>query len=398
LGGIMDKYFKFSGFKKKNIVCSNDEELKDCFIKKEEELRKYYKRHFHEFQRLHKFLIFFKPGTFILNLFILYLLFKWIGMQSVGLFFVLLLFLKEVGQFIFLHRLEKRILNPIVELKNGVDEISKGNYNVHIECSVQNEIGMLVESFNDMARKLSQGEKLKNEYENNRKLLIANISHDLKTPITSIQGYIEALQDPSSLPPENIEKYLQVIYRNTAYMNKLIDDLFLFSKLDLHKLEFDFQKVHIKSFMADLMEEFKFDLEEKYINFNYIDKVKEDVQIEVDGKRLNQAFGNIIGNAVKYSDTSYLALDVLMEQMDGIIKIHITDNGPGIPKDKLPFIFNRFYRIDHERTKDLVSTGLGLAIAKELIEAHNGAIEVSSTPGVGTTFTITFHTRSHSPL
>ena len=139
-----------------------------------------------------------------------------------------------------------------------------------------------------MAKKLYQGEKLQNEYEDNRKMLIANISHDLKTPITSIQGYIEALQDPASIPPESLEKYLQVIYRNTAYMNNLIDDLFLFSKLDLHKLEFNFENVHIKRFMADLMEEFKFDLEEKHVDFKYTDNVKEDVQIDVDGKRLNR--------------------------------------------------------------------------------------------------------------
>ncbi|KNY26645.1 HAMP domain-containing sensor histidine kinase [Pseudobacteroides cellulosolvens] len=392
----MYKYFKFFCRKRRHIVCTNDEELKDCVIEKEKEIRKYYKKHFHEFQRLHRFLIYFKPGIFVLNLFVIYLLFKWIGMQSVGLFLVILLLIKEVGQFIFLHRLEKRILNPIVELKSGVDEIANGNYNVHVECSVQNEIGTLVESFNDMAKKLYEGEKLKNEYEENRKMLIANISHDLKTPITSIQGYIEALQDSSSVPPESLGKYLQVIYRNTAYMNNLIDDLFLFSKLDLHKLEFNFQKVRIKRFMADLMEEFKFDLEEKHVDFKYKDNVKEDIQIDVDGKRLNQAFGNIIGNAVKYSDTNHLTLDVVMDHIDSIIKISITDNGPGIPEDKLPFIFNRFYRIDHERTKDLVSTGLGLAIAKELIEAHNGTIDVWSTGEVGTTFIITFGARSHT--
>lgn len=392
----MNKYFKSFCFKRRNAVCTNNEELKDCIIKKEKEIRKYYKKHFHEFQRLHRFLIYFKPGIFILNIFVIYLLFKWIGMQSVGLFLVVILLIKEVGQFIFLHRLEKRILNPIVELKNGVDEIANGNYNVHVKCSVQNEIGTLVESFNGMAKKLLDGEKLQNEYEENRKMLIANISHDLKTPITSIQGYIEALQDPASIPPEILEKYLQVIYRNTAYMNNLIDDLFLFSKLDLHKLEFNFQKVHIKGFMADLMEEFKFDLEEKHVCFKYTDNVKEDIQIDVDGKRLNQAFGNIIGNAVKYSDASHLTLEVDMEHIDSIIQVSITDNGPGIPEDKLPFIFNRFYRIDHERTKDLVSTGLGLAIAKELIEAHNGTIDVSSCQGVGTTFKITFDARSHS--
>ncbi len=123
----MDKYFKSFFLKRRHAVCTNNEELKDCIIKKEKEIRKYYKKHFHEFQRLHKFLI-YNPGIFILNMFVIYLLFKWIGMQSVGLFLAVILLIKEVGQFILLHRLEKRILNPIAELKNGVDEIANAVY------------------------------------------------------------------------------------------------------------------------------------------------------------------------------------------------------------------------------------------------------------------------------
>ncbi len=132
-----------------------------------------------------------------------------------------------IHELFFLGHLEKKIINPIAKLKKGVEEIAQGNYEVRIEPDVLNDITLLVASFNDMARKLHESEKMKAGYEKKRKDLLANISHDLKTPMTSIQGYIEAILERPDLSREDSQKYLQIIYRNTAYMNKLIDDLFL---------------------------------------------------------------------------------------------------------------------------------------------------------------------------
>ncbi|MDR3540845.1 MAG: HAMP domain-containing sensor histidine kinase [Desulfosporosinus sp.] len=287
--------------------------------------------------------------------------------------------------------MENRVFRPIDKLKNGVEEIARGNYNVKVESDVINDlsfIGLLVDSFNEMARKLWASEKMKAEYEENRKLLIANISHDLKTPISSVQGYIEAILDGVVIEPEKVTMYLKTIYQNTAYIDKLIDDLFLFSKLDLQKLDFQFESIQIRAFMNDLMEEFKFELEEKQFNFNYVNKMKGDSLICIDRKRIYQAFKNIIGNAVKYGANQDLSIKIEMDRQDDFIDICIEDNGPGIPQDQLPHIFNRFYRIDNERTKDLMSTGLGLAIAKELVQAHRGSIAVTSTENEGSRFII----------
>ncbi len=168
----------------------------------------------------------------------------------------------------------------------------------------------------------------------------------------------------------------------------MIDDLFLFSKLDLQKLDLQFENVQIGAFMEDLMEEFEFELEEKGYNFHYVNKLKGDCPIKIDSKRLYQAFRNIIDNAVKYGSNNDLNITIEMDRQDDFIGINIEDNGPGIPKGKLPNIFNRFYRIDNERTKDLMSTGLGLAIAKELVQAHGGSITVASIEKEGTCFTI----------
>lgn len=352
--------------------------------------QEFQKKH-REFNQDHRSLRFFRPMSIIFNLIILYFLFRWVGIRSISLFFAIFIIIKEVLQFVFLWRLEKRVFKPINQLKNGVEEIAKGNYYVKIESDGVCElgfIGLLVASFNEMAQKLQTSERMKYEYEENRKTLIANISHDLKTPIASVQGYIEAILDGVVVSPEKVNKYLRTIYQNTVYIDKLIEDLFLFSKLDLQKLEFKFETIQIRSFMQDLMEEFKFELEERNINFHYLNTMQEDCQLNIDRKRLNQAFKNIIGNAVKYGSQLDLTIRIKMDRHDDFICIDIEDNGPGIPIDKLPYIFNRFYRIDTERTKDLMSTGLGLAIARELLQAHGGSISVSSIEHEGTCFSI----------
>ncbi|MHB8076364.1 sensor histidine kinase [Desulfosporosinus fructosivorans] len=363
------------------------EQQQELFCHHQEFVRKH-----REFTQYHKSLRFLRPVSIVFNLIILYLLFRWVGIKSISIFFAVFLIIKEVLQFSFLWRLEKRVFAPIDKLKVGVEEISRGNYNVKVERDIVTDlgfIGLLVDSFNEMAQKLQASEILKSEYEENRKTLIANISHDLKTPISSVQGYIEAIQDGVVISPEKIAKYLKTIYQNTVYMDKLIDDLFLFSKLDLQKLDFHFERVLIGAFMHDLMEEFQFELEEKQLNFHYVNKMESDCLVSIDRKRIHQAFRNVIGNAVKYGADKDLTIRIEMKRhLDSFIVINIADNGPGISAEKLPHIFNRFYRIDNERTKDLMSTGLGLAIAKELVQAHGGSITVVSIEKESTCFTI----------
>lgn len=347
-----------------------------------------FRRHYEEFRKYHKRVKYLRPGILLFNLAVLYFLYRYLGLKTISLFFAVLISVKGVWEIFFLMRLEKRIFKPIEQLKNGVDEIARGNYDVQIKHDDSYMLNMLIDSFNDMAQKLHAGERVQAEYEENRRMLIANISHDLKTPVTSIQGYIEAVLESTAMPPETLQKYLQTIYSNSVYINKLIDDLFLFTKLDMQKLDFTFEQLPVKAFMADLMEEFRFELAEKDCAFEYTDKLAEDCYLNIDRKRLQQAMRNIIGNALKYGPAGEVSVRVEMSGQDGFVCIGISDNGPGIPADKLPHIFDRFYRIDYERTKDLMSTGLGLAIAKELVEAHAGRIEAASVEGEGTCFTI----------
>ena len=347
-------------------------------------------RYHHErFRKYHHYFRYIRLIFVLFNIAILYLLFSWVGFAGIGIFFAILLVGKEIFHFIFLIHLEKRIIQPIDQLKHGIDKIAKGNYDVEIECDIPNDLGLLITSFNEMARELHESEKLKTEYEENRKSLITNISHDLKTPITAVQGYIEAILDGTATSPEIRDQYLRIIHRNTVYINRLIDDLFLFSKLDMQKLDFHYEKVQISRYLDDVMEEYRFELEGKNVEFHYLSQLDSDVYVNLDRKRFRQALNNIINNAVIHGPDNNLLIQSEAFKHNDVISIVIRDNGPGIPEDKLPYIFDRFYRINTERTKDLTSTGLGLAITKELIEAHGGTITVSSSGSSGTCFTIT---------
>lgn len=345
-------------------------------------------RHKPEFQHYQRHIRFTRPLIVIFNLLIWYWIFRHVGIKAISVSLAILVSLGGMYEFFFLRRIQNRILEPISKLKNGVEEIAKGNYNVKIESDVTNEIKLLVDSFNIMTEKLRESEQIKAEYEENRKMLIANISHDLKTPITSIQGYIEAITEGNPVSQKDFNKYLKIIHNNASYINKLVDDLFLFSKLDMQKLDFNMSENQVGPFFDDIMEEFKYEFEDKQFQFVYTNKLESSCNVRIDRKRIHQVLRNIIGNAVKYVPEQSLAVNAELYKKGQCVYIDIKDNGPGISADKLPHIFDRFFRIDHERTKDFMSTGLGLAISKELVEAHGGEISVTSVVNEGTCFTI----------
>lgn len=333
-----------------------------------------------------------RPFVFVFILSLWFLLF-WLGGLGTGLKIVIFVFalLNTFGSLsvlFFLTNIKERILKPVDNLKKGVSEITSGNYDITVSDESINEITSLTQAFNKMAKNLRESEKLKSEYEENRKALIANISHDLKTPITSIQGYVEAITGNPEIPGEKMDSYLKIIHSNAAYMNRLIDDLFLFSKLDMQKLDFHFEETSIHGFIGDMMEEFGLELKEKGAAFDYENKLTGEYHVKLDSKRFYQIIRNLVDNAVKYGSGLNLRISVKLYEADKFICLDIADNGPGINAESLPHLFDRFYRAESGRTKDLNSTGLGLAIAKELTLAHGGRISVSSTEKEGSCFTV----------
>ncbi|SFR56086.1 HAMP domain-containing sensor histidine kinase [Anaeromicropila populeti] len=327
-------------------------------------------------------------GILIFNMCLVHIILKRNGIVHFSVIIIVTLLIREIYHAVVMHYLEKEIVNPFNELKYGLEEVMKENYNVHLVHNETDEIGMIMDSFNKMTACLSESKKIKAEYAENRKMLVANIAHDLKTPIACIQGYAEAVLDQIANSPDKTRKYIEIILNNSMYMNCLIEELILFTKLDTGKLEFEYELIDISDYMDDLMEELKIEIEEQGFGFSYDNQLKMNYLCKIDGKKLYRAIRNIIYNSVKYSNVNWLVIQVKLYADGSHIELQLMDNGVGIPAEKIDKIFERFYRIDPERTKDFMSSGLGLPIAKELVELHGGTIQVSSKNRNGVCFKI----------
>lgn len=278
----------------------------------------------------------------------------------------------------------RSILNPLKELKKGTENIKNGDLDFEVKAKSKDEIGNLCEAFNSMRKQLKKSIELQTQYENNRKELISNISHDLKTPITSIKGYVEGIKDGVADSPEKMEKYINTIYTKAQSMDYLIDELLTYSKLDLNKLPFDFKKVDIGSYMEDIMEEFRLDVEKKNFKFSYTNKLLKKISVKLDIQKIGRVLTNIISNSIKYMDKENGEIDVEMKLDKDEVIISVKDNGKGISKEALPYVFDRFYREDSSRNSMTGGSGLGLAICKKIIQEHGGRIWAESEEGVGT--------------
>jgi signal transduction histidine kinase len=278
----------------------------------------------------------------------------------------------------------KSIIKPLNFLKQAANEIKDGNLNFRIDYTKNDEVGEVCKAFEDMRYKLKESVDLQLQYENNRKELIANISHDLKTPITAIKGYVEGIMDGVADSPDKIDKYIKTIYTKSTDIDKLIDELFLFSKLDLNKLPFNFEVFDLSSFLEYCVEELSFDLEAKSIKLSFENNVKDKINVAADREKIKRVITNIIQNSTKYMDKESGIIKISLSSTDAEAELLIEDNGKGISKEALPFIFDRFYRADASRNRNTGGSGLGLAIAKRIIEGHGGRIWAESEPEKGT--------------
>nr|WP_243427981.1 HAMP domain-containing sensor histidine kinase [Alkaliphilus hydrothermalis] len=287
------------------------------------------------------------------------------------------------------------ILNPLKKLEDATKEIKEGNLDFEIDCHSRDEIGQLCHAFEDMRSKLKESIEIQLQYERNRNELMSNISHDLKTPVTAIKGYVEGIMDGVADSPEKQQRYIKTIHNKAKDMDRLIDELLLYSKLDIKKLPFHFEGVDILQFLQDIIEEYQFDLEEKNITLklqHHEGDFKEMPLILADREKLKRVIGNIVDNAVKYMKKDIGKIDILLSntpEEEASIQVEIQDNGQGIPKEHLPFIFDRFYRVDPSRNSATGGSGLGLAIAKRIIQEHGGRIWGESQLNRGTSIFFT---------
>jgi histidine kinase len=284
--------------------------------------------------------------------------------------------------------MSKSIVKPLEKLKDGAVLIKNGNLDFELNASSSDEIGQLSIAFEEMRIRLKKSLEVQLQYENNRKELISNISHDLKTPITAIKGYIEGIKDGIADTPEKMDKYINTIYIKAIDLDKLIDELFLFSKLDLKKLPFNFEKVDILNYLRDCIEELKFDLDKKNINIILECSLLHRIYVTADREKLKRVIMNIIENSVKYMDKKMGEISIKIVQDKEFCIISFKDNGIGISKEAIPYVFDRFYRADSSRNSKTGGSGLGLAISKRIIEEHGGNIWAESDGNKGTNIII----------
>jgi len=285
--------------------------------------------------------------------------------------------------------LSKRIIKPLSLLKTAVGEISKGDLSVEIIEVGDQEIKDLCVDFEKMRIQLKDSIRMKKKYDDNRTMLVSSISHDLKTPITSIKGYVKGVLDGVANTPEKVERYLKTVYSKAEQMDVMINDLLLYSKLDLSQLPFNFEKTDIVDYFNYCVHESAIELEKSNIKICLKNDLKDSKYVKIDRERLMRVILNIIDNARKYMDKEQGEITILLRETNSSIIIEIRDNGCGIDEKDVNKIFDRFYRADSARS-EANGSGLGLAIAKQIVEGHKGKIWAVSHENKGTSILISF--------
>lgn len=278
----------------------------------------------------------------------------------------------------------RKITKPLKKLKDAAISIKNEEFDIKLNYCGEDEISDVFTAFDDMRVRLKHIVEKQLRYEKNRTELITNISHDLRTPITAIKGYIEGLVDGVANTPEKIIRYHETIYKKITLLDKLIENLFLYSRLDLKTISFHFQKLDLNLFISDILEEIRYDEPQMDIIF-----IKSDTRISVlaDPIQLQRVIHNLIGNSKKYCNKKICKVKINLQQERDKVRISLVDNGIGISQKNVKDMFKRFYRSDPARSSTTEGSGLGLAISKQIISEHNGEIFANNNLKEGLTVT-----------
>lgn len=269
------------------------------------------------------------------------------------------------------------LVKPITRLTEATKRIAQGTYHIEIPVRRRDEIGQLATHFMSMSRELERADQARQEF-------VANVSHEIQSPLTSIQGFAKALTNPS-LPQEEYDQYVAIINEESRHLSLLSKQLLLLSSLDqasegLHKKIFN-----LRSQLKQVVQVMQWQMADRGIALRF--EVPEEIQVNGDEVLLYQVWMNLLSNAVKHIPEGR-SIGLRAGMKHEVLIVTVSDTGDGIPKDQLPLLFDRFYRVDPARERASGSTGLGLAIVKKIILLHEGNIEVASGKE-GTTFTVT---------
>ncbi len=280
--------------------------------------------------------------------------------------------------------IRKSVFKPVDELNVALRKIKEGNFDYTLQTDMSGEIGDLYRNYEDMRLRLKETTEENKQHAQQNKELVSNISHDLKTPITAIKGYVEGIMDGVADTPEKMDKYIRTIYNKAMDMDRLINELTIYSGIDNNRIPYNFHRINVADYFKDCIEEVGLDLESKNIALNYTDLVEPDTLIIADPEQMKKVINNIISNSVKYMDKPHGEINIrILDEVDSV-RIEIKDNGKGIAQKDLPKIFERFYRTDASRNSTQGGSGIGLSIVKKIIEDHGGYIWATSKEGEGT--------------
>lgn len=280
--------------------------------------------------------------------------------------------------------IHKGVFKPVNELNMAMREIKEGNFEYVLQTDAKGEIGDLYRNYEDMRLRLKESTEEGKQNEKQNKEFISNISHDLKTPITAIKGYVEGIMDGVTNTPEKMDKYIKTIYNKANDMERLINELTFYSGIDNNRIPYNFHRINVADYFGDCIEEVGLDLESKSIKLNYSNLTQPDTLVIADPEQMKKVINNIISNSVKYMDKPQGTIDIrILDEIDSI-RIEIEDNGKGIAQKDLPRIFERFYRTDASRNSAQGGSGIGLSIVKKIVEDHGGYIWATSKEGEGT--------------
>ncbi len=281
--------------------------------------------------------------------------------------------------------LQEKSIRYISRISDAVENISHGDLNTTVEVVGDDEFSGMAENLNKMVAEIRELMDKERESERTKNELITNVAHDLRTPLTSIIGYMELLSAKWDMPEAVQHKYIDIAYTKAKRLEKLIVDLFGFTKLNYGKISMNVGKVDIVKLLGQLLEEAYPSFMDKNLSYELQSNVPAKI-IMADGNLLARLFENLINNAIKYgADGKRVVVKVNAEEE--IVTVSVINYGYVIPAEELPLIFNKFYRVEHSRSTNTGGTGLGLAIVKNIVDIHGGTVDVSSDSN-GTVFTI----------
>lgn len=278
--------------------------------------------------------------------------------------------------------LSRFVADPLIKMKEATEQMSEGHHDVDLKMDRKDELGELARAIKKLAHDLDALKESRNEF-------LASVSHELRTPLTYIKGYANLLNRPGLSDSEK-EQYVTIINEEVDELTSLIKDLFELAKVDENNFTIEKESLAFSDWLKDLLLRIRPMIEEA--NMSLISEIEENIEAEIDPDRMAQVLQNIIHNAIKHSDDNRM-ITIQAKSVGEIIQIDVMDEGVGIASRDLPYVFDRLYRVEKSRSRESGGAGLGLAIAKEIVQAHGGKIDMTSEENVGTSVHITIPRR-----